>query len=1016
MRDVVESSLDALRTADETSEGTDLPSAIPLQRLSWVSLDSVFDPDQDASQWIDILDGNDFGPVDSEPDDISDWPEKPELLLENITGLGAEELMLLQEELVAKARREREAMGLGFSPLISDTPTISKQYYSSNQQSPRLNTEGPSVMDARNTDSITMSGIVHVTSAMESPSSMASQLADTVPCVPQPPVLDTPSQPAPTPPAQEFRSAETFSSTTSIRDDVISNTTESLETEKEKDFRTRIAAATAALNRNHSLQGARLERKNTKRGAAMVISSPKLLSSTAKVPTHPLTHPDHPAVVDSILEKSLEKMSGSGSKMSQRWKKLMKKGPSISSSEVFKPVQPISAADSGLWNPNSIPQPAPIARLQRSNSQSASRTLEAPIQLRQGTITATSLSSATPDFKSFQFPPRIDQREGLKADHKTCTTSAISQVPAQVITPPNTTVHGGALLNQPSERTQSPNEDIAILNFLQAGRQLGLTEDHLKAMLVQKEMLNHSGTMASKDSALPNTEPILKLSPSSSARQRSPAPIWQAEQPSTMIKQKKEGLFRSLSKKARELPTRMRTPEPPRKEVMTPVSAPRPLHDKVVLRRTMIFPDGLTPSAAQMTSDVTPGSPSSSNVGGQPSQRKLSVRRKPLNLSKEDRELVSNSPPAHQTGFGFNASPSQKLESNAHEGQGFGFLYHNPALRANDSTKPRSLTSMTLSRRSPSGMSQRSSIAGSLIDMYGDDRDGGDEMLVKSPHGDSRTIEMIQNGPAQAVEICEYADGRVVWSVVDALRTSVAGSVDEDDYPFDHRLSQSSSNYSANKLFVFGEKCDLFAQTESMNGPSGSNIAGLNLGHIANRKSIIKPRPPTDVYFTSSHDVADLIDHLSRDLEASRGRIDIISSHDPSADNDGPFHHTQFDIEQLRTPGSPSSNSQFEDAPSPAPPLHRIPFSQHVHPRSSEAYHPPSEINPGGEVSLKYHAGHQVVQLSNTNSFANCEAHGPSARHFANSSRMQGKPLEYRLQELMNRMRNTKPAEEDDHR
>lgn len=67
-------------------------------------------------------------------------------------------------------------------------------------------------------------------------------------------------------------------------------------------------------------------------------------------------------------------------------------------------------------------------------------------------------------------------------------------------------------------------------------------------------------------------------------------------------------------------------------------------------------------------------------------------------------------------------------------------------------------------------------------------------------------------------------------------------------------------------------------------------------------------------------------------------------------------------------------------------------------------------------MSLKYHAGHQVVQLSNTNSFVNCEAHGPSARHFANSSHMQGKPLEYRLQELMNRMRNTKPAEEDDHR
>lgn len=83
--------------------------------------------------------------------------------------------------------------------------------------------------------------------------------------------------------------------------------------------------------------------------------------------------------------------------------------------------------------------------------------------------------------------------------------------------------------------------------------------------------------------------------------------------------------------------------------------------------------------------------------------------------------------------------------------------------------------------------------------------------------------------------------------MVDALRTSVAGSVDENDSPFGHRLSQSSSNYSANKVSVFGEKHDFFTETESMSRPSGANIAPLNVRHIANRKSIIKPRPPTDV-------------------------------------------------------------------------------------------------------------------------------------------------------------------------
>lgn len=122
VRDVVERvmfPLDVLRTDDTTPEGTNSSSAISLQHLSSYSIDSVFDLDQDVSQWMVNFDDQDFVPVDSEIDGIPDWHERPELLLEKITGLGAEELMLLQEELVAKARREREALGLGYSPLIS---------------------------------------------------------------------------------------------------------------------------------------------------------------------------------------------------------------------------------------------------------------------------------------------------------------------------------------------------------------------------------------------------------------------------------------------------------------------------------------------------------------------------------------------------------------------------------------------------------------------------------------------------------------------------------------------------------------------------------------------------------------------------------------------------------------------------------------------------------------------------------------------------------------------------------
>ncbi|WVQ70794.1 hypothetical protein IAR50_000316 [Cryptococcus sp. DSM 104548] len=958
-------------------------------RASSDTLDSAYAPDPDDTQWIDVLGSRSR---DSQfIEDPEPFQNDPEDMLRKMSGLGAEELAILQGKLVAKAKSEREAMGLGDSPMISTTPTIPMSVHPAVQRSmsPAMMTP-PTFAPLSTSESRTASPLgaagFYTPPSHNADHILAKQSLPAVPSRPPPPVPASITS-SPRPPSLESGDAQ-------VPSPVAPDTTkDDMETEKEKDFRTRIAAATASMNRNTPEQGGSIGRKNTKRGLGMVISGPKLLSSTAKVPLVPLS-PDNPhaKAIDPAMVKSLEKTSGSGSKMSQRWRKLMRKGPSITSSEVFKQTHqesptPNSAPIQTLRSPPSptlSPSPVPAGLIQRSNSQAAGRVLEAPIVLKDDNVPPP---SAPPNLNMFRFPPdkvvTVDDKAKPSADK-----SQNNQMP----TPPSTappTAHG------------SQASDSTVAKFLEAGRQLGLSEEQLNEMLIQKGMVSRS-SVVSKQSG--QSQPIVTPVSPTVPHQSFPAePV--------IAKEKKSGLFRSLSKKARELPNRVRTPEP-RRETGTPTPQAEPARDRTILRRTMIMPDGLVivPSTPQKGGDNLPGSPNSSSLGRMPSQRQPSIRRKPINLSKEDRKLVSHSPPASHPNVDDVSSMETPTKTDGKtEGQGLGFLNPGSALNR-DSLKLKSNASGSLSGRSMSGMSQRSSTGGSLIDMYGDEG-AAQEVLQESPHKASLEAPTVaEQGPAQAVEICEYADGRVIWSIVDALRTSVTNSVDGEDYSFNRNHSRTSSyastSYASTRRdsVMTGRGSDVFTNDSVYKaGPMGSNVTGLN-ARQNHRKSLAKPRPPTDIYFTSSRDVADLIDHLSRDLEASHGRIDILPSHQSIIESG---EHAPFDDnDQLHTPPSPSGNSQFEDAPSPAPAARRASRAPVIRPPSASALATTSGAGPKRQLSLRLRKLGHSAQPSVASSMAE-DARSPSSRSFASSiSGMGDKPVEDRLQDLIDRMRS----------
>ncbi|ORX40791.1 hypothetical protein BD324DRAFT_21337 [Kockovaella imperatae] len=127
--------------------------------------------------------------------------------------------------------------------------------------------------------------------------------------------------------------------------------------------------------------------------------------------------------------------------------------------------------------------------------------------------------------------------------------------------------------------------------------------------------------------------------------------------------------------------------------------------------------------------------------------------------------------------------------------------------------------------RSDRASGRQSSGGGSFYDYYNE----GEETLVSPQEGSSRRAKTA----SQAVEITEYADGKLVWSLVDGLR-----DVDEVDGPEPFGLH--SRNTSVDSAYP-SEKEDL-GDAEALDT---QGIAGLNLRHRDRAQPL--DRPPTNV-------------------------------------------------------------------------------------------------------------------------------------------------------------------------
>ena len=512
--------------------------------------------------------------------------------------------------------------------------------------------------------------------------------------------------------------------------------------EVRRDFEARIAAATAALNRTPSSgTSSQQERKSTKRGA-MIISSPQLMSSSTKAPLTPLTPARNP--LDPTIVRVLEKTSGSPSKMSLRWRKLGFRKASLAS--------------------GSEATPSPTANLGAAVPRDK---LEQAIALRVA-------DADSPDMKAFSFPPNtanasvIDRQpqttasspghSGLVSGHgHTGTTLRRSTnykaadntlTGARWPTEPrlNESVQG-IHPDQPSPPTdllallpESPHsptssDESAIERFVEAGRLLGLNDGQLNDMLAQKGMLNLPGTSASSTS-------IHSTAPTSLAHSSpSPASADIARMPS--IDKGTRGLFRSPSKGKKPNVTAST-------KSLTDVEGA--VDHNTVVRRTLLIPSEPV-SIPQVTPQpyrspvVTSDSPDSTLSKTDFGRRKLSVKRKPLNLTREDRELVSSSPPAHKRHFSSDTAASGKSGNSdndpAPEPAGLGFLH--PNIHFGPSTSP----NMSASLSETGGSSQ----GGSIYDLYNDDASGGIELLESPLEDDHKRVSQQTNGSTQAVEI-----------------------------------------------------------------------------------------------------------------------------------------------------------------------------------------------------------------------------------------------------------------------
>jgi hypothetical protein len=340
-------------------------------------------------------------------------------------------------------------------------------------------------------------------------------------------------------------------------------------------------------------------------------------------------------------------MSGSAGKMSQRWKKLgFRKGPSISG--ISGDTSPLPTAQpSTLDSAISLRDEPPKQNLDAFRFPQTSASLETPLE-----ALPTPPGTANPTTGLRQMMDKLrrgngeDERAGLHRSPSAPKPSAHSRQASR----PLFEMREPEKQLPVAKHSPSSSDDSAVAKFIAAGRAVGLNTDQLNEMLSANGMLERSGTASSMSHSTTPT--------STSMNHSLPVSPNLARMPS--VDKGPKGLFRSLSKRKKSQPT------------IPTESEPR----NVVVRRTLLMadPTGLPATPVLNRSpNANGGSPGLLPRGSAP--RKQSIKRKPVNLTREDRELVQNSPPAHQRSFSEGSVSIRSSGSGPGEAGGLGFLH-----------------------------------------------------------------------------------------------------------------------------------------------------------------------------------------------------------------------------------------------------------------------------------------------------------------------------------------------------
>lgn len=169
---------------------------------------------------------------------------------------------------------------------------------------------------------------------------------------------------------------------------------------------------------------------------------------------------------------------------------------------------------------------------------------------------------------------------------------------------------------------------------------------------------------------------------------------------------------------------------------------------------------------------------------------------------------------------------------------------------------PPSFTAQAGAVHSPAQVEKSSSTYDSLYDMYSGDSRGTNTANADAAGSSSQADEILpESGPA--LEVIEYANGETIWSIVNGLRD------DDTESFFDNRAS-FASDYS-------GEGVKVFFKEHGRKSSKGSSTSFLS--RRKQPAASAAQRPETKVFFSSSGQIARLIENMSRDVDAGSFNI-----------------------------------------------------------------------------------------------------------------------------------------------